>query len=66
VSFQELLQSINDKGFSDYKIGELVGADQSTVFRLRTGKHQNTNYSVGKKIVDLYESLSSQNQSVSN
>lgn len=39
---------------SDEKIGKAIGVHRSTVFRLRTGRHSGTDYSIGERIADLH------------
>lgn len=48
----EAISRLADKGLSDSVIAGLVGANQSTINRIRNGR-TNPSYELGRRLVDL-------------
>lgn len=55
MDIQTKLAKIYETGLTDQAIGDEIGASQSVVTRLRTGKHRSTGYERGLKIDALYK-----------
>ncbi len=55
ITTRQRLEAIRaSSSLSDREIGELVGLNQSNVWRLRNGLYKSTTDEVGFKIADLY------------
>lgn len=66
ISTQQRLKELKaSTGFSDQKLGELVGLDQSNVWRLRNGQYKKTTYEVGIRIAQLHSEIVIQKDKVS-
>ncbi len=48
------IEALREAGLTEKAIGSLVGADQSTINRIRRG-HMVPNYPLGRALVDLAE-----------
>ena len=53
MDIQNTLQKIRNTGMTDAEIGIAIDAPQSTVTRLRNGKHKKTDFERGQKIYNL-------------
>ena len=55
MNIQAALKKLSELGLTDEQIGIEIGARQSIITRLRTGKHKSTSYERGTKIISLLE-----------
>lgn len=56
MSIQNLLKKLSEK-MTDSEIGREIGAPQSTINRLRNGKHKSTSFERGMAITALAEKI---------
>lgn len=49
----QILRLLQSNGYSQSKLAELVGVDQSTICRLADGRAPEPRYSVGEALIDL-------------
>lgn len=54
TDFSEILSTLKDAGFNDYKMEELTGVNRSNLTKLRTGKRAQPNYDDGIAIINVY------------
>lgn len=57
MKIQNVLNILRESGLTDNDIGKLVDIPQSTIFRLRTGIHKETNYSRHTAIANLEKKI---------
>ena len=57
MTIQEMIRAIHASGLNDYRIAELTGIHQSSVFNLRKGKLKTVVYETGKRVEILYNQI---------
>lgn len=55
TDFKEILESLRDWGFNDYKLSELTGIERSKISKLRTGDRKQPSYDDGCAIMSIYK-----------
>ena len=54
MKMQSIVTDLLGTGLSEKALGDLVGLSQAQIHRLKTGDSQDTNYTSGKKLVQLH------------
>lgn len=69
MKIKEILQSLSENGFNDYRIAAFLSRNgnktsASIIYRLRTGVHKKTSYERGKLIERLYHESNDMDKAV--